>query len=103
MDARIYISSEQPGCARATIYINQNLKIPRPNEKISRREQITCEKQLKPEIAQSHFAVERFWEQQGIAVGAIRLEPDWIPFAPNATGLTGKPAIRLYRRCDGNQ
>ena len=31
---------------------------------------------MKPEIIQGHFAVERVWEQQGIRVGAIRVEPE---------------------------
>ncbi len=36
--------------------------------------QVTYEPQTKPEIFQSHFAVERVWKQQGIPVGTIRVE-----------------------------
>ena len=39
-------------------------------------QQVTAEPQMKPEIIQGHFAVERVWEQQGIRVGAIRVEPE---------------------------
>ena len=39
-------------------------------------QQVTSESQMKPEMVQSHFAVEHVWEQQGIRMGAIRVEPE---------------------------
>ena len=38
--------------------------------------QATYEPQMKPEMVQSHFVVERVWKQRGIPVGTIRVEAE---------------------------